>query len=260
MSASVIALTQNLSPASVNYQSIQGLFLQWLSTTTISVSAGLAKNALNWGDIQLTKIAGTTMNAAVNGVNGLDVGVLAATTLYAVYVIGSSEDIVTPATIISTNFTQPLMPSGYDLWRRIGAVATDSAAHFIEFFQSGSGNERFMFLTETSGNDTRVLNGGTAHAAYAAVAMTHLVPPNIQAVVILNYSYTPAAAANAFSLRPTGSVVAQGYTSINGPVMAQAQLGQAIMISADGATPSIDYIVTNGDALSLFVGGYVDTL
>src|SRR5258708_33714271 len=76
---------------------------------------------------------GLLINSAVNGVNGLDTGTIAASTQYAVYLIGDSRNYNNAAAVISltSNYPDPLMPSGYDSYRLIGFMATDGPTHFV---------------------------------------------------------------------------------------------------------------------------------
>lgn len=224
------------------------LQLSWASTTTLSIAAGQARDSTNNMDITLS--AATTLNGAVNGANGLDTGALANATWYAIHLIGSSTNTEQPALIASTSATAPLMPTGYDSFRRIGWVLTDGSAHFLKVYVYGNSNLRKYFwdavITE--------LSAGAA-TTYADVNMASSVAPTAN-LAILNWSLIPATAGNATLLRVNGSSSTTNL-SITGSVAAKANTGQLI-INTD-SSQIIEYQVANSsDALSLFCVGFED--
>ena len=67
----------------------------------------------------------------------LDTGSLAANKTYHVWAIARSD---TGASSILTSLspTNPVMPAGYDLKRRIGAILSDGSSQIMPFKQSGN--------------------------------------------------------------------------------------------------------------------------
>ncbi len=206
---------------------INGLKLTWLTTTTMSVSAGKCSNSTNENDITVglpLNVAATqtgvepvddgtgavTINTAVTGAAGLDTGAMANNTFYAVYAIGDSYGNNAGSALISANLTSPLLPSGYDMSFRIGFIKSDGSAHILPFRQDGSGLDRWMWYDAPIA--TSVTAG--ASATYAPVDCS---------------ASLPAAAGN--MICPTDSPV----------------------------TDAVDYKVT-GSATAIDVGGYLDQL
>ncbi len=228
------------------------------SNTTLTVAPGQVRDSTNVNDLVLS--ASTTVNAAVNGINGLDTGSLAANKCYAVFIIADPTGVQVTGTIISLSATAPTLPFGYGLFRRIGWILTDASSHFLKFYQLGSGasNVRTYYYD----SPVSVLSGG-ASATFAAVSLVNGVPA-MNAAIFLNAAYTPAVAGNAASIRPTGSSVAANASPVilTGDVIAKAQDFSAIKTVALLATgvPSIDYVVQSSDALSLSVAGFEDFL
>jgi hypothetical protein len=73
------------------------------------------------------------VNSAVIGVNGLDQGVLAASSNYLVYAIADSTGKKQPAAILTLQSNAfPLMPLGYDSYRLLGFVSTNSSTAFTQ--------------------------------------------------------------------------------------------------------------------------------
>ncbi len=230
------------------YLSIQGLNLSWTSATVIAVSAGRARNSSNLNDITLD--AAVSINSAVNGAGGLDVGVLDNDTFYAVYAIGDSTKYEDGSALLSADLDQPLLPSGYDMYRRIGYVLTSGAAAILEFRQVGSGEDRWMWY-DAGINE---LNAG-AQAGYTAVDIASSVPPQAT-MVLFDAILTPTGAGDLAHLQPTGATDATGYAVLSGPVAAVV-MRAPLMVPCDDS-PSVDYKVTG--TLSLNTKAYLDQL
>lgn len=231
------------------YKSIQGLNLAWTSGTVITVSAGRGRDSTNTNDIIST--ATVTINAATDGAGGLDQGALANSTFYAVYAIGDSTGYQTTSAVLSTNVTTgPLLPRGYDMFRRIGYVLTSGAAAILEFRQVGAGNDRWMWY------DVGIAElAGGASAVYAAVNIATSVPASAT-MVMFDAILTPTGAADLAHLQPTGATGADGYAILSGAVAGVVQ--RAPLIVPCDSTPSIDYKVTG--TLSLNTKAYLDLL
>lgn len=230
---------------------IDGLQLTWASTTTLTVAAGQCRDADNVNDIVLS--SAVTINAATNGLNGLDQGALANSTFYAVYAIGSSFNSSLGGAILSTDTSSPLLPSNYDTYRRIGYVLTSGAAAILNFRQTGNGPDRWMFY-DVMINE---LNGGNA-TAFTDVDMASSVPVGSAKMVKLQCTYTPAAAGRAALIRPDGAVAAEGWVKLQNCAAAAQISMQDILCDSLSV---IEYDLENAaDALSLDVRGYQDRL
>lgn len=227
---------------------IDGLQLAWLTGTTMTVSAGAARNSSNLNDIILD--ATVTINTAVQGAGGLDIGAMANNTFYAVYAIADSYKNVPTSALISADLTQPLLPGDYDMYRRIGYVLTDGAAAILEFRQTGISNDRTMWYDA----GIQELNAG-ASAVYAAVNIASSVPASA-IEVIFDVILTPTGAADAVHLQPTGATAADGYAVLTGAVAGVVQ--RAPLRVPCNATPSIDYKVVG--TVTLNTRGYIDQL
>lgn len=231
---------------------VQGLNLSYVGVNSFAVSAGQARNSNNLNDLICS--AGCSVSSLVLGkVGGLDVGTLAASTLYYVHLIANSLDYPgqpNTGAIISLSESAPTLPYGYDMFRRIGAVYVNGSSDFAIFYQVGSGPLRRMWYDA----NIAVLSAGSS-ATFAAQSFAAYVPLSAQNVV-LNASITPTAAGDAAALRPTGSSSSAGYVIFNGSVTAQAQEWQLeAPLSAAG---SLDYKVVG--ALSLALAAYDDNL
>jgi hypothetical protein len=235
--------------------------------TILDIAAGQCRDSNNIIDMVLgdylnegtgTANSSTSLNAAVNGINGLDTGTFAEATMYAVYVIGDSTNKNPTGTILSANITNPLLPFGYDSYRKIAYWSTISnAAHFLPGYYSVSGiNVRQFFYDAVQA--TAVTAG---HAtSYTAVNLSNLVPLINNIPVWIYTSYVPATAGNTCKLQPGGATGAA--ITITGQVATVAVTTNSLLLSQNELissvlSPSINYELANGsDSLAVSVAGF----
>ncbi len=229
-------------------------------TTVVDVASGAARDSSNINDIVVS--ATTSLGITVSGAGGLDTGTVANNTLYYVYAIGSSNNQLGngqsysayPGTVImSLSMTSPVLPFGYDMFRRIGAVRVDTAA-FRKFEQIGAGNSRTTWYDVALAT---AITGGSS-AFYAAVVTTELAPA-IDTNVHFFTSFIPTAANNTLNLSYSG-VGAVGQAVVGGSVAAVVTTNVLTcpqLVTAGVA--GIFYKVT-GTAAIISVAGYVDQL
>lgn len=229
--------------------------------TLLDISAGICRDSTNTFDMNLGNFLGanpnisantvTVINAAANGLNGLDQGTFAASTVYNIYAVGDSTGYNQTAAMISTAAI-PFMPFGYDLYRLIGYWATDSSTHFLKGYVFGNNGERtFMY---DAIQPTAVTAG--AATAYTAVTLAGLVPAVDKIPVTLSLGLTPNAASDTLSIRKTNGT--GDYFVMKGQVASVQVLEQVKILSglASGAA-KIDYKVSAGtDAAAISVLGY----
>lgn len=111
------------------------------STDTYDLNLGNYNGQNNSGTANAT----TRCDATKLGLNGLDTGSLQATTPYYVYIIADVVSANPTGIILSANIptTGPVMPFGYNVYRMIGYMFTNSSSEFRQFFQTGSNNYRY---------------------------------------------------------------------------------------------------------------------
>jgi hypothetical protein len=236
--------------------------------TVLDISAGQCRDSNNIIDMVLGDFlnegysAGsanfsTSLNAAVNGLNGLDTGSLAASTMYAVYVIGDSSSKNPTGVILSANQATPGLPFGYDSYRKIGYWATDATSHFLAGYYSisGIGVREFFYDAPQA---TAITAG---HATVATNVNLIKFVPNINNVAVWIYtSYVPATAGNALSMQPgngTGfPIVITGQVATVAVTSQSLLLAQSVVISTV-SSPVINYKESNAsDAVAIDVLGF----
>jgi hypothetical protein len=255
---------------------IQGLQLSPASTTLLAVAPGAARDSNNTLDmvVGLQNYAGLDLpalqfqnyqpglliNSAVNGANGLDTGTIAASTDYAVYLIGDSRLYNPTAAVLSlTSNIGPLMPSGYDSFRLIGFIETDGSSHFV--YATHKPQNIAGLLTYYNSPAISVLSGGTATSFTAIDLTTNSAIPTTtlrNVIVSLLVVFTPAAANDYVQFRPTGSSATGNLPTIVGAAAGIAQTQYIQVIAGVGSSkPEIDYLVSSGsDAVSVSVAAW----
>jgi len=232
---------------------VDNLAITRTGNTTLTIGTGACRDPDNTQDINVA--ATITIDASVNGVNGLDTGSLANSTWYRVFLIADPQGFNPVKGLVSTSAT-PVMPAGYGLLKRIGWMKTNGSAQFLAVYISGNSKLKFYQWDVP----ISVLAGGSS-TSFLAAALSGGMPPQATPVY-LNALYTPALAANTASVRPTGSSAA----ALSCPIEFKGQVNtvplKQSMIKflpqlATGA-PSLDYIVTASDTLTLTVAGFED--
>ncbi len=248
-------MSVNIPIVNAPYLEVDGLEIAVVDDETATIQAGRARNSTNENDIILN--AAVTVDNTENGLNGLDTGTVAASTLYSLYLVGDSTQNNAAGAVLSLSATQPLLPVGYDMYRKIGYLRTDGTSDFLLGYWSGSSNERiFMY-------DAPIATAVTAGASTtdAPVSLATFVPAVAGLPVYMYYDLTPAAASRVLTLKPYGAVgapwtVTSQVTAVHmtGVALVQAQLLVGV--------PNLEYIWSagGGDAVALNVAGYQYTI
>lgn len=202
---------------------------------------------------QLSLPAAITINITLAGLNGLDTGSVAASTVYAIYLVADPFHNAATGAVFSTSLTGPTMPSGYGAYSLIGYCATDASKHILKaYWTAGNTGNRYMMFDAPQA--TAVTAGNAT--SYTAVDLTKWVPAVNNIPVWIASAFTPAAAGHAFKMQPvngTGdAVIVNGQVTsvvVNSNSMVFAQIA--------GSKPEINYLVGNGsDAVAINVAGY----
>jgi len=248
-----MAILQPNSPIYTPFvENLTGLELAFISTTSISVAPGVCSDVTITNNINIASTV--TINAAVQGINGLDAGALAANTFYAVYAIGDSTLFNAPGALLSLSATQPYVPSGYDMFRRIGYVLTDGSEHILDFTQRGESLSRDMYYAAAIA--TNITAG--ASATFAAVTASASVPPSSVEVFLKAILTADAGGTRTAAFKAASSSSAAGQAFMWAPASTVATVSVTCPCDASGA---IDYLVSNtAAAIAIDVIGYVDNL
>lgn len=263
---------------------LNGLNMSFTTTTTLTISAGQCKDSTGSNFILFQSPA--VINVRVNGANGLDVGTLAANTFYAVYAIGDSQAnnpnvsfaagtsgnqpsvggggiFVAGAGLLSLSTTAPVLPTGFDMFRRIGFILTDATAApntlVLKFVQEGHSVDRWMYYDAPI-----VCVAAVAHAAFTAlnINVTNKSVPLTGTNVLFDADLLPNAPADFVALQPGSSTNATGYYArMSGDVAAVHHFGDMICPCSNvGGNPTINFVTDAVSTVALNVVGYLDQL
>lgn len=246
------------------FLAMQGLQVSYASNTTLTVGAGLCRDSSNTMDIVIgnsplnnfTVTAPITVNAAVNGYNGLDTGSLANNTWYALYMIGDSSYKNPPGAILTlASNAAPKLPIGkYDSYRLRYYVLTNASAQFLQFYMIAD-NANIINVWDSSIN---VLTSGSS-TSFATISLGAAVPPVSSALVRFDASYYGNFGSNQFYLRPTGSAATTGAVTASCVAAQRTQILQVdclALFNGGASAVEIDYQVQSGDQLSLAVNSF----
>ncbi len=271
-----IPQVQNETIYALPHLYLSGLTLSPASTTLLAVAPGAARDANNAIDMVVglqnyfgidnpallfqNYQPGLLLNSTLNGVNALDTGTIAASTQYAVYLIGDSRNYNNTAAVLSlTSNVAPLMPPGYDSYRLIGFIETDGSSHFV--YATHKPQNLGGLLQYFNSPAISVLTGGNA-TTFTAIDLTtnSAIPtttlPNV--IVTLFVTFTPAAAGDVVQFRPTGSSATSNLATITGVTAGVAQTQYIQVIAGVGSSkPEIDYLVTSSsDSVNVSVAAW----
>jgi hypothetical protein len=264
-----MAITPTIPMVNLGNLYLNGLQLAYASATTMTVAAGQARDMTNTNDIVINQAV--TINAAVNGLNGLDSGALVANTFYAVYAVGASTksdptavDPNNPSGFIGVYVAggllslaanaAPTLPSGFDMYRRIGYILTDGSANILDFTQCGDGLTRDMYYAAAIA--TNITAG--ASTTFAAVTTTASVPAGAVEVILKAILTADAGGTRtaAFKAALSSSSAGQAFTWAPASTVSTV----TVRCPLDSAA-QMKYLVSNGSAaIAIDVSGYADAL
>lgn len=219
----------------------------------VTVAVGSCMDSTNVYQLEVDEAL--SIDVTTSGLNGLDQGSVAASTLYAIYIVA---DPVTQQAIggmfsLASN-SEPLLPFGYSAYKLIGYIATDSSSDFLLGYWTAGNSGRRTFVYDAP--QATAITAGAA-TTYTSVALTALVPPVQNTPVSIAFDMTPSAASRIMSLQPFGAT--GDAVSITSQVTAVHVTGNAsVFARLNTAAPSIEYkwSAGGGDAVALNVAGY----
>lgn len=143
--------------------------------TQFTVNAGVCIDSTNVLNMSLP--SGYTGDMSVSGVGGLDTGTFAANKIYCVYVIGDSTGVNAAAIVVSLGQNGPtVMPSGYNKYRFIMAIFSNSSTHLFKAICSGSGVYKDVIVDFLSSNI--ILSSGTSSGQTSIGLIDNYLPDN----------------------------------------------------------------------------------
>lgn len=226
--------------------------LGYISATQVVVGSGAARSVGNLWDIEAP--TGVVLDTGKTGVNGIDVGTVQPNQFYGVHLIADTTRHQPTAAILTASILSPVLPAGYDVFRRMGNVLTNGSSEIRVFYDYGSARDKVMYYEEP----ISVLSGGNA-TTFTPVPVAAALPPTF-VEVFCDVTYTPNSATNIAEFLPSGSGATTGMVRFGTGVAAQ-QVGEVRIPTVPAGGGGIVYKVANAaDILDLKVIGYRDSL
>lgn len=248
-------------------------------TKILNLQPGQVRSQFNEFDIVIS--SAISVDSTKNGINGLDTGTVAANTWYAVYVIYDSTLALPSGALISCqqltltdSQAAPVLPFGYSHYRRVGYALTDSSSNFLPFQIAYSaspnaiGNNCYRYYQWYT--PIKVLDSGISQTpTFALVTLSSAVPYNECGSINLSAICRgdTGSAIDGASIRSLGSTQTYSNCPIN--LACEPYLGVAVPnypscwinpISNSGLYPALEYCVSGGAYLSIWVNGFYDTI
>lgn len=253
----IIAGTPSVIKTGKPVLSFNNLVVTVTAVAAASITADLltVKNA-SGGILRLSSVS-VTLNTATSGAGGLDTGSLAASTLYALYVIYNPST-ATANSLISLSATAPTLPSGYTLFMRVGWLNTDGSSNLYKILQN---NRKVQYIVQGTLSPTSLISLGSGTSGSVSVptwtALTYsakLVPPS--ATEILGV-ISCQSGSSGIMVSPNANYGNITSTSNPPPVSLQSVGTQQFNFVLESSTISW---ASSGSSNSIYLMGYIDNL
>lgn len=227
-----------------------------LPLVKLDVAAGSCLDST--GTFQISLSSSVTINIANSGLNGLDSGSIAASTMYAVYLVADPVTQQASGAMLSlASNSIPLLPYGYSAYALIGYVSIGSASHILPGYWSDNDSSRRLFIYDAIQASSVTAGASTS---YANVNLISLVPNVNNTLVKVYTSFNANAAGDILNLQAGNATGDEAI--IIAPVAGSAAhtstmseiLAQPVTISSV-SSPVINYKVSAG-AVAVDVAGY----
>lgn len=249
--------------------SILGVFTNLkLSATGTNASVSITADAIivryaASGKYKTLLNVSETLNTAGSGANGLDTGMLAASTWYYVHVIAKEDG--TTDSLLSLSATAPTLPATYLYSARVGAIRTDGTANKypLSFTQAG---RRVTYKVAAGSNvlarpiAATGVAGNVATPTWVSVALGNYVPPT--AIAVKGTAAQSAVATNsAVIVAPNNAYGGGGSTTNPPPVSAWSGSSGSAYTPFDFEMESTNiYWASNSSTNFLVIAGWEDGL
>jgi len=149
------------------------------------------------GTFQLSLASAVTINAAANGLNGLDTGSFLASKVYAVHLVADPVTQQAAGCMISLSATAPLLPFGYSAFALIGYAVSDASVHSLPGYWTAGNTSNRLFMYDAP--QATAITAGNA-TSYTAVDLVALVPAVNDLPVWIASAFTPGAASRTLKI------------------------------------------------------------
>lgn len=209
--------------------------------------------------------ANVTINSAAVGANGLDAGVIAASTWYYLWIIyNPATDVI--AGLASLSAVAPSLPAGYTFAARVGAFRTDGTANKypLGFSQYG---RRVQYKVASGSNVASLpviatgIQGSITVPTWVSCSLAAFIPPTSSAVDATIHVYNSG---TGVMVAPSAAYAAYGATVTPAPLMQTVGSGGVAQnLNASKLLPLETmsmYVASSDSAGSVSISGWEDNL
>lgn len=235
---------------------IDGLVLSTAgSSSSFGVAVGQCTDSTNAAIINLSvALTKTTSSWAAGNAGAMDTGSIANSTWYHVHAISDATG-QTVDVLVSLSASAPTMPSGYTLFRRVGAMKTNGSAQWIKFSQNGD-----EFLLDVNVQDVNVTNPGTSSALRTMTVPTGV---RVNAIILaIGQSTTDArfvlSSPDVSDQVPSGSTLGAGIFSGSGATTVQGMQITNVRTNTSAQVRTRNNFSDAGTIIILSTAGWLD--
>lgn len=234
---------------------IQGLTVEWTSNTSLTIAPGscVSDEVQGYGNQLIQLDEEVVLDCTVDGVNGVQSGALAASKLYHLYAIKSTNE-GTSGVYAARDDEDLYLPQNYNAKFRILSFTTDGSSFIRKGYQTGVSSDR----TWTYDVPVSVLSAGTS-ATYVAIDLAAYLPDvEKNSMALIKGSFTPNASGDIATFAQGDSAATAGQAVITGFEATKVAIETVqVPVSTD---LEIQYKVTASGSLGAALAGYVDQL
>lgn len=255
----VVQYTRSAAPQGTTIPVFGGLVIvnnAGTPNTKADISSDFASGNGYYGAAVAVTLDVTTGGSGTSTVNGMDGTARVNSSWLNIFFISNGAGIVS---LGSASATAPVMPTGYRLVGRIGAMRIDSSGNFLRTKQVG-GRAQYVVTaaTNTATMPTIVtgLSGSSATPTYTSFALTNFIPPTATVIrgVLSILSNSTGQAIVAPNQTGYGSV-----TSATNPPPVMINLPSATALSFEFVLESFNiFYASSSGSTGLFTFGWID--
>ncbi len=256
-----------LNPLPVGGSAIQGAHKNLRSSATgasavIVITADQITVETTGNECVTLRTVNLALNTAGAGANGLDTGVLAASTIYHKWIIYNPTT-ATTAALLSLSSTAPTMPAGYTYKARVGAIPTDATGNKYPLGHVSFGADTDLIVKAATNVTARPklisgVQGSVGTPTWASGSMAAYVPSTASRVRGNVGAIGGAAFAMIFA---PNNQYGQVGSSANPPPVCFNTSGTSVNVPFDFAIESTNvyYACDNANGFAC-LGGWMDTI
>lgn len=250
-------------------------WVRYASTPTTHIDVEFCRVLDTTGTAVLAPANNSLIDSTTTGAGALDTGTRASSTWYYIWAIGDSTGANPDEVLLSLSpgapfgagaagtpsGVSPVMPGGYDLYRRIGAIRTDGSNNFI------SARKIHGVTWYEDASTTSVHSGAFSSVTYTPLALAAYVPPIAERAILAMYGSTASSSPGYVDLRsgstsPTAARTIRTQQGVAGTTNNHDFSHEHLVLEVS-ATQTVDWLSSTSGHIStveVYVEGFVEDM